>query len=135
MHMATPNGLSVLVVDDRPDDASALCRLLTRSGHRVRVAYDGEAALEAVIEDLPEVMLLDLELPKLDGCDVAAAARGVRWPRRPLIVALTAHGEVEYRRRAAAAGVDQYLLKPVDVEALGSLLHRYQVTGHVGGRS
>jgi DNA-binding response OmpR family regulator len=129
--MPTANGLNVLVVDDRPDDASACCQLLTRGGHHVRVVYDGESALKEVIEDPPEVMLLDLELPKLDGFEVASATRDVKWVRRPLIVAVTAHGEDDYRRRAAEAGFDLYMLKPVDVDALGSLLRRYQATGRV----
>jgi CheY-like chemotaxis protein len=124
--VSQPVGLNVLVAEDRADDAAALQVLLSRDGHRVRVAGDGVAALREVLDDPPEVLLLDINLPKLDGCDVAAAARSVAWHRRPLVVTVTGHDGQDYRRRAAAAGVDLYLVKPVDPEAIRAVLMRYR---------
>ena len=116
--------LNILVAEDRPDEAVALQTLLRREGHLVRIAADGEAALLAAIEEPPEVMLLDIDLPKLDGCSVAAAARSVKWRRRPVVVTLTGHDGDDNRRRAAAAGVDLYLTKPVDLDTLRAILGR-----------
>ncbi|HEY1378718.1 MAG TPA: response regulator [Gemmataceae bacterium] len=118
--------LNVLVVEDREEDAETLRTVLRQDGHRVRVAADGEAALRAALDEPPDVMLLDLALPKLDGYQVAAAARNVVWRRRPLLVAVTGHGEDEYRRRAAAAGIDLFMVKPVDPDVLRSALRTYK---------
>ena len=116
--------LNILVAEDRPEEAAALQKLLRLEGHRVRVAADGEAALLAAIEEPPEVMLLDIDLPKLDGCAVAAAARSVKWHLRPVVVTITDRDGVDNRRRAAAAGVDLYLTKPVDPDTLRAILGR-----------
>jgi CheY-like chemotaxis protein len=122
--MSPTSGLNVLVAEDRAEDAAALRTILRRSGHHVRVAPDGEAALREAIEDPPQVMLLDIDMPKLDGCEVARAVRSVAWPERPLVATITGHDADEYRRRAAAAGVDLYLVKPISAEALRTLLGR-----------
>src|SRR3954468_18622757 len=120
--MSEPLPLNVLVVEDREDDAATLRAVLRQDGHCVRVAADGEAALRAAIDEAPDVMLLDLALPKLDGCQVAAAARHVVWGRGALLVAVTGHGDDDYRRRAAAAGIDLFLVKPVDPDVLRTTL-------------
>jgi CheY-like chemotaxis protein len=118
--------LNILVVEDRPEEALPLCDLLRRSGHHVNVAVDGEEALDNEIADPPDVILLDLGLPKIDGFEVAEATRSVAWERRPLIVALTGHDEIDYRKRATAAGIDLFLPKPVDRRALQMALDRFE---------
>jgi DNA-binding response OmpR family regulator len=114
--------LHILVVEDRSDEALPLCCLLLRAGHRVNVAANGEEALMAEIADPPDVILLDLCLKKIDGFEVAAATRSVAWSRRPLIVAVTGHDDDEHRRRAKAAGIDHFLVKPVNIEELKAIL-------------
>jgi CheY-like chemotaxis protein len=116
--------LHILVVEDRSDEALPLCCLLLRAGHRVNVAADGIAALQSEIADPPDVILLDLCLKKLDGFEVAAATRSVAWSRRPYIVAVTGHNDDEHRRRAKAAGIDHFLVKPVNIEELKAILQK-----------
>lgn len=123
--MSHMHRLNVLVVEDRAEDAIALRALLDPDGHRVRVAADGEQALAEAIADPPDVMLLDLGLPKLNGLEVAAAMRSVIWGRRPLLVAVTGHGDRVHRDRAAAAGIDLFMVKPVDPDALRAALRVY----------
>jgi DNA-binding response OmpR family regulator len=122
--------LNILVVEDRPDEALPLCHFLLRSGYRVNVAIDGADALEKEIADPPDIILLDLGLPKLDGFEVAQATRHVAWKRRPLIVAITGHDEPEYRKRATAAGVDLFFPKPIDPQALHVALCRFEAAAN-----
>jgi DNA-binding response OmpR family regulator len=123
--MSQTAGLNVLVIEDRQEEANTLKRLLNSDGHVVRVALDGQAGLSELLHEVPDVMLLDLGLPKLDGLQVAAAARVVDWPRRPLIVAVTGHGERWVRQQAAEVGIDFYLVKPVNFDRLRSFLRTF----------
>jgi CheY-like chemotaxis protein len=132
--MKSRKGLNVLVVEDQAADAMALRILLDPDGHRVRVVSDGEAALLAAIEDPPDVMLLDLGLPKLNGFEVAAATRSVAWGRRPLLVAVTGHADDAHRSQALKAGIDLYMTKPVDPDALRTTLEVYQTAGREAAR-
>jgi CheY-like chemotaxis protein len=118
----SPCGRRVLVVDDNRDLAESLAMVLRLWGHDVRVAYDGRAALEAAREQPPEVVFLDIGLPKLDGLEVARRLR--QWPelRRVRLVAITGYGREEDRRRSAEAGFDLHLTKPVDPLDLQPLL-------------
>jgi PAS domain S-box-containing protein len=114
----------VLVVEDNVDAAEGLMMLLEVFGHEVRVARDGESALEAVRAEVPDLMLVDIGLPGLDGYEVARRARRRTELRDVPMVALTGFGQEEDRQRALAAGFDQHLTKPVDPVALRALLAR-----------
>lgn len=107
----------VLVVDDNADAAESLAMLLEVNGDDVRVAYDGEEALETEGRFLPDVILLDIGMPKLSGYDVARRIRDARGAK-VLIVAITGWGQEDDRRRAREAGFDHHFTKPVDYQAL-----------------
>jgi CheY-like chemotaxis protein len=106
--------LSVLVVEDRLQDAYTLATLLRADGDHIRVVGDGQTALREMLAEPPDVVLLDLSLPKLDGFEVAAAVRRAHLPRRPWIVVVSGHNEPWVRARADAAGVDDFFAKPID---------------------
>lgn len=124
----TSDALRVLVVDDSADAAQLLCMLLETWGHRVAVAHDGEAALERVVQFNPEVVLLDLSLPRMNGYQVAERIGEMSHRGRMLLIALTGHGMDEDFRRTRAAGFDHHLLKPLDMELLESLLTDFAAT-------
>jgi signal transduction histidine kinase/DNA-binding response OmpR family regulator len=112
----------VLIVDDNEDAATSLSKLLSMQGHDVRVAHCGISCLQLTREFEPEVVLLDLGLPGMDGYEVARALRA-NPPRRPvLVVALTGYGNEDDRKRTRAEGFYSHLVKPVDPEALRELL-------------
>jgi PAS domain S-box-containing protein len=113
---------TVLVVDDNADAADGLAMVLRAMGHVVNIAGDGVAALEVAERHRPEVVLLDIGLPRLNGCDVAKAIRRQPWGKRMILIAQTGWGQEEDRRRTAEAGFDVHLTKPVDVEFLLTLL-------------
>jgi CheY-like chemotaxis protein len=123
-------GLRVLVVEDDPDTVATMAQLLRREGHRVRTALDGPTALGEAAADPPDVVLLDLGLPGLDGWEVARRLRQQAGPKHPLTVALTGYGQEEDRRHSWESGIDLHLLKPADPEYLCRLLRRFrQVLG------
>ena len=126
----TPEGgrsvLHVLVVEDDADSAASLAQLLRLNGHEVRVAADGPAALQAAQESAPDVVLLDIGLPGMDGCEVARRLAERPAEKRPLFVAVTGHDGEDERRRSEEAGIDLHLVKPADPEALSRLLSRFQ---------
>ncbi len=112
----------VLLVEDNPDAAETMTELLELWGHRVRAVHDGTGALDAVEAFRPDVVLLDIGLPGLDGYEVARRLRATQNGERPFVVALTGYGDAGHRRRAAEAGFDFHMVKPVDTGALRSLL-------------
>jgi CheY-like chemotaxis protein len=112
----------VLIVEDNPDASDALHMLLELLGHKVRVVRDGPAALDAVRANIPDVALVDIGLPGMDGYEVARRARPLASPGRMTLIALTGYGRDEDKARALAAGFDYHLTKPVDVDALRTLL-------------
>jgi CheY-like chemotaxis protein len=114
----------VLVVDDNKDAADSLATLLRFDGHEVRVAYDGDVAIREVRARKPDVILLDLGLPKMSGYDVCRTLRCDDPDRAILVVALTGWGGSEDRARTHAAGFDAHLVKPVDLAALREVLER-----------
>jgi DNA-binding response OmpR family regulator len=118
-----PHQRRVLVVDDNEDAADSLAMLLSASGDAVRVAYDGEQALELDAAFLPDVVLLDIGLPKISGYDVARQIRAARGAE-PLVVAITGWGQQEDRQRAHDAGFDHHFTKPVDLDRLMELVDR-----------
>jgi len=119
----------ILVVDDNIDAAEALSRLLRLQAHEVRVAYDGPAALAAARDMNPDVVLLDIGLPEMDGLEVAKSLRARGDGPRPLLVAMTGFGQAEDRARTAAAGFDHHLTKPVDPKLLQSLMQTARGAG------
>ena len=123
-------GLSVLIVDDCRDTTASLATLLRGQGHDPYVAHNGPEALATARRFPPDVALLDIGLPGMDGCDVAKCLAEQSGERRPLLVAITGYGQDDYRRRSAAAGVDLFLVKPVEPEALFRLLDRFHEVLH-----
>jgi CheY-like chemotaxis protein len=113
----------ILVVDDSIDSAETLGELLKIWGHDVRLAHDGETALAAAREYHPEVILLDIGLPGMDGFAVASQLRKDGLAGR-LLVALTGYGEQQDRDRGQEVGFDHHLVKPVDPDNLQKLLEK-----------
>jgi PAS domain S-box-containing protein len=111
----------ILVVDDNVDAAETLSRILELQDQEVCVAYDGHAALQMAGAMQPEIVFLDLDLPKMNGIEVARRLR-TGGQLRPLLVATTGFGQEEDRRRTAEAGFDHHLVKPIDPRVLRSLL-------------
>ena len=114
--------LRILVVDDNRDGADTLAALLTMIGHEVHTAYDGEEGVRAAAQFEPQVMLLDIGLPKLSGYDVCRRIR--QAPQGPAItvIAMTGWGDTEARRKVIEAGFNAHLVKPVDEALLLSML-------------
>jgi len=119
---APPARRRVLVVDDNTDAAESLGELLTLLGHEVRTAHDGEAGVEAAEAFRPDVVLMDLGMPKLNGYEAARRIRGRPWGGGAFLVALTGWGQDGDRRQSAEAGFDTHLVKPVNPAALVKLL-------------
>lgn len=119
----------VLVVDDNTDAASSLAQILSLMGHDTRTASDGAAALEAAESYLPEVVLLDIGLPKLNGFEVARQLRAQAWGESMMLIALTGWGQDEDMRRSGEAGFDHHLVKPIDVHVVQELLARTREFG------
>jgi CheY-like chemotaxis protein len=107
----------VLVVEDNGDHRELLRTLLGANGHEVEVAADGHAGVTHALAFRPEVMLVDIGLPGLDGYEVARRVRAALG-RRVALVAVTGYGSSDVRRRALDAGFDEHLTKPVDVDTL-----------------
>lgn len=110
----------ILIVDDNEDAATSLAMLLSALGHETHTAHDGKSALAAVQAVQPEVVLLDIGLPDMDGYEVGRCLR--QSYRRLRLIALTGYGQEEDIRRAREAGFDYHLLKPVGLEELRTLL-------------
>jgi PAS domain S-box-containing protein len=115
--------LKILVADDNADAAESLSVLLEMVGHDVHVAADGEEALEVARTVRPDVALLDIGMPKLNGYELARQLR-TEHPRQPVLVAITGWGQRDDLRRAAAAGFDFHLVKPVNPDELIELITR-----------
>jgi CheY-like chemotaxis protein len=119
------NTLRILVVDDNRDVAESLALLLESEGHQVLIAYDGISALETARTERPDIILMDIGLPGLDGYAVAQALRQNHELDRTLLIALTGYGQPDDRKKSSASGFDEHLVKPVDIEKLRKLLASY----------
>jgi PAS domain S-box-containing protein len=119
---ATRRGSRVLVVDDNCDSADTLAALLDAWGHEVRTLYDGPSAIAAAAEFQPNVVLLDIGLPKMNGYEVAAQLRKSANRRPMILVAFTGYGQDEDRRRVREAGFDYHLVKPLEPAVLEKIL-------------
>jgi signal transduction histidine kinase/CheY-like chemotaxis protein len=117
-----PSALRILLVEDNADSADALAHLLRRRGHETHVARDGLAGLAEARAREPDVVLLDIGLPGLDGYEVARRLREDRGTRRMLLVALSGYGQEADRHRAREAGFDHHLVKPVKLDELERVL-------------
>jgi signal transduction histidine kinase len=120
--VATRSPSRVLVVDDLAASADTLMMLLELEGFEVRIANEGASALRVAAEFRPDVVLLDIGLPGMNGFEVAHRLRGLPCCRDALLIALTGYGEAESRSRSAAAGFDFHMVKPADVNLLLSML-------------
>jgi DNA-binding response OmpR family regulator len=118
--------MRILVVEDDARAASILADLLRAEGHDVEVALDGPSGVAAARSNPPDAVLLDISLPGFDGWQVAKRVQTQPTDKRPLLVAITSQGSPEDRLRSRQAGIDLHLTKPVDVNALRSLLGRFR---------
>ncbi len=123
------NGSSqrVLIVDDNSDAAATLSMLLQMDGHMVKTAATGASALDTFASFAPQVVLLDIGLPDLNGYEVARRIRSSETGRHARLFAVTGWGQAEDKRRAVEAGFDQHLTKPVDPDLLSRMLERLHV--------
>jgi PAS domain S-box-containing protein len=112
----------VLIVDDNRDSADSLSMLLEITGNKTYVAHDGVEAVGAVEKYRPQVVLLDIGLPKLDGHEVCRRIREQPWGKNIVVIALTGWGQADDRRKSQAAGFNGHLVKPVDYDKLLELL-------------
>jgi two-component system, OmpR family, alkaline phosphatase synthesis response regulator PhoP len=116
---------SVLVVDDEPNIALSLEYLMKGQGFDVRVARDGQAALDALAEKLPDVMLLDVMLPKRDGYEVCQTARATPEWKSLRIIMLTARGRAIEQEKGLALGADDYITKPFSTREVIERVRQY----------
>ena len=116
--------LRILVVDDNRDSAETLTMLLELMGKEMSVAYDGEQALTIAKEIKPDVVLLDIGLPKMDGYEVARRIRQEPWGSTAILVAITGWGQTEDKDLSRESGFDHHLVKPVDHDHLLKLIQR-----------
>jgi CheY-like chemotaxis protein len=120
--------LRVLIADDYPDAAESLAMLFMGVGLETQVARDGEEALAQAEHWRPDVCVLDLEMPKIDGLEAARRIRAQRWDPRPLLIAFSGWTAPEHKQNALRAGFDQYVMKPVEPAKLMRIIRRYQRT-------
>ena len=122
------NARHILVIEDSPDARDMLRMLLDIQGHTVETASDGATGVEKALALQPQIALVDVGLPHMDGYEVARRIRAHPGLRQPYLVALTGYGTPEDRQRALDAGFDAHVAKPVDNETLASLLSRAQTS-------
>ncbi|MGZ4999931.1 MAG: hybrid sensor histidine kinase/response regulator, partial [Methylomonas sp.] len=123
-----PEKLRILIVDDHHDAAGSMALLLETEGHKAQTAYDGIAALEMARAEPPDVILMDIGLPGMDGYSVARAIRQDNRLAQTLLIALTGYGQPEDRKKSHDAGFDEHLVKPVDIEILRKVLDSYRIS-------
>jgi DNA-binding response OmpR family regulator len=116
------SSLRILIVDDNRDSADSLGMLLQIMGNDIRMAHDGQEGLDVAEEFRPDVVLLDIGLPKLNGYEACRRIREQSWGRSVVLIALTGWGQEDDRRRSHEAGFDHHMVKPVDPQDLMGLL-------------
>jgi CheY-like chemotaxis protein len=117
-----PRRFKILVVDDNHDSALSMSMMLSIMGHETRTAHDGESAVITAETFLPEVILLDIGLPKLNGYEVAQRIREKSWGTSMYLIAVTGWGQDEDRQRSTEVGLNLHMVKPVEPSALEKLL-------------
>jgi CheY-like chemotaxis protein len=120
------HALRVLVVDDHPDTAQSVAEILADFGYDVRFALGGSDAVRMAAAAWPDVVLLDLAMPGVDGCEVARRLRAQRGGRKVFIIAMTGLTAADGRRSADAAGVHVYFKKPTNLDLLLAILSHYR---------
>ena len=125
-------GSHILIVEDNPDVAESLQMVLELLGHEVRCAHDGLEGLMAARARRPDLMLIDIGLPGMDGYEVARSLRRDDDFRDVVLIALTGYGTDEDKARSSAAGYDHHLVKPINVEALRSIVGRVRAVASDG---
>lgn len=113
----------ILVVDDNADAANTSALLLKLLGHEVMTATDGASGLETARAFKPEIILLDIGLPGMDGYQVAQRLRRMPETKKALLIAVSGYGQTEDRRRSREAGFDHHVVKPATMEKLNGLIH------------
>ena len=126
----SPGGLRILMVEDNADTAEMTALALRLHGHEVRIALDGPTVLRMAQVQRPDVVLLDIGLPQMDGWEVARRLRKQTGPgeKPPLLIAITGYGGRENERRSKDAGIDLHFVKPVDMEELQGILSRFHAS-------
>jgi CheY-like chemotaxis protein len=114
--------MRVLVVDDNHDAADTLAAMLRLDGHEVTAAYGGEQAISTALDTIPDLVLLDINMPGINGFEVARRLRAEPRARDCRLVAVTGYGHAAYVREAADAGIQHHLIKPVTRDQLHALL-------------
>lgn len=127
--MGRTSGYRILVVDDNHDSALSLTMMLDFMNNVTRIAYNGLDALKIAAEFRPDIVLLDIGMPGMNGYDVARSIREQAWGSQAILIALTGWGQEEDRRRSREAGFDHHLLKPVEPGMLRTLLAGLKTTG------
>ena len=122
MERASVNRKRILVVDDNVDAADTLEALLGMDGFDVTTAYDGLAAVAAAKAHQPDVIVMDIGMPGMDGYDAARMIRQEPGAEKIVLIALTGWGQITDKNRASLAGFDHHLVKPVDYETLTKCL-------------
>lgn len=122
-----PTTLRILIVEDDPDTADSMAILLRLYTYDVQVAPDAPTALRALREKQPDVVLLDIGLPKLDGWQLAKEIRSHSTDKRPLLIAISGFGMQSDQVRSQEAGIDLHLVKPVEPEMLQQILQRFEM--------
>lgn len=116
----------VLVADDNRDAAESMGMLLRLMGNDVKIAHDGLEAVELGAEFVPDIVLMDIGMPRLNGYEAARRMRAQPWSDGTLLVALTGWGQVEDKRKATEAGFDRHFTKPLDPSKLQALMEEYR---------
>lgn len=127
--MATMSGEPILAVDDHPQNLKLAVLLLTIAGYVVRTAPDAEAALQVLQTFRPRLILMDLQLPGMDGLELTRTLKADPRFRDIIIVALTSYAMKGDRERALAAGCDGYIAKPIDTEAFPRIIQDHLQRG------
>jgi PAS domain S-box-containing protein len=120
--LQNPTSLRVMVVDDNADAAAMLAMLLEASGHQVMVAHESRSALKQARKEAPQVCLLDIGLPDIDGNELAQRLRAQPETAHALLIAVTGYGQEQDREQTLAAGFDYHLVKPVDTRKLAAII-------------
>jgi CheY-like chemotaxis protein len=123
----------ILIVEDNPDNMKLFRALLTMKGHTVTALPSGEGLLEALAEHLPDLVLMDIQLPGRDGFELLSEIRASPYAKLK-VVALTAHAMSGDREKARDAGFDEYITKPIDIAAFPDLVARALSIGFGDGR-
>jgi two-component system CheB/CheR fusion protein len=136
-HLDVPEAAKVLIVEDNTDSRDLLCELLEQAGFECRATDSGRSALSIVDEFRPDVAILDVGLPEMDGFELARRIRASERHRSMCLIALTGYGQASDRASAREAGFDEHLVKPVQGEQLLALVaelrHSSAVARHRGG--